>query len=142
MNYWIFKCNPHKYRIEERLKNPEKKITWLVTRYRDQINVGDIAFVWRTEKDRGIVGAMRITKKPFWRKELESELTYCIDLDNSMQVRVVAELISRGPFISQKQIKAIPELQDLSIFQGFKQATNHKITKEKGETLRGIWALN
>ena len=141
MNYWIFKCNPDKYRIDDRLKDPENKITWLVTRYRDKIKVDDIAFIWRTGNKRGIVGAIKIVEKPFWRKELDTELPYCIDLDNSLRMRVVADIFSRGPFLSQEYIQSVSKLQDLSIFRGFKQATNYKITENEGRLILDIMKI-
>ncbi len=48
MNYWIFKCNPDKYRIDDRLEDPEEIITWQITRYKENIAPGDLAFIWKT----------------------------------------------------------------------------------------------
>ena len=64
MNYWIFKCSPEKYDIDRRMKDPESRITWLVTRYKDEIENGDIAFLWQTGSDRGIIGAMAVDSSP------------------------------------------------------------------------------
>ena len=58
MSHWIFKANPEKYRIDERLKDVEPKISWRVTRYKDEIQKGDIAFIWRTGTNRGICAVM------------------------------------------------------------------------------------
>ena len=45
MSYWIFKCNPARFRIDERLADPEPKTSWLVTPYRDEIRSGDTASI-------------------------------------------------------------------------------------------------
>jgi len=35
MAFWIFKCNPEKYRLAERLADPNPTLTWTVSRYRE-----------------------------------------------------------------------------------------------------------
>ena len=59
MSYWIFKYNPEKYRLQERLADPNPTITWTITRYRDQISPGDTIFVWETGRNRGIRAVLR-----------------------------------------------------------------------------------
>ena len=39
MSYWIFKTNPDKYLLDERLRDAEPKISWKVTRYKDEIKM-------------------------------------------------------------------------------------------------------
>jgi hypothetical protein len=41
MNYWIFRSNPERFRIDDRLKDPEPRTSWLVMRYRDEIKPGE-----------------------------------------------------------------------------------------------------
>jgi hypothetical protein len=37
MAYWIFKCNPERYRITDRMADPNPNLTWTVSRHRDEI---------------------------------------------------------------------------------------------------------
>ena len=45
MAFWIFKYNPEKYHLAERLADPNPDITWTVSRYRNQIAPGDTIFI-------------------------------------------------------------------------------------------------
>lgn len=52
MAFWIFKYNPAVYRLAERLADPNPTITWLVSRFKEEINAGDTAFLWMTGRNR------------------------------------------------------------------------------------------
>ena len=54
MAFWIFKCNPDKYSLRQRLTDPNPVITWSVNQHTDEIKTGDIAFLWEIGEDRGI----------------------------------------------------------------------------------------
>ena len=41
MAFWIFKFNPDRYRLADRLADPTPTLTWTVSRFRDEINAGD-----------------------------------------------------------------------------------------------------
>jgi len=133
--YWLFKCNPEKYRIDERLKDPESTITWRVTRYKDEIEPGDIAFIWRTGRDRGICAVMQIDSAPQDMPELDHELQYCVDLDTGIKCRVVGTLIERVGCFSHNVLRWVPGLENMAVFHGFQQATNFQVTPEEGEKL-------
>ena len=135
MAYWIFKVNPEQYRIDERLADPEVRITWQVSKYRDQIRTGDTAFIWRTGRNRGLCAVMKIISDPIDMPEIKSEEPYCIVLDVSTKCRVFGELVERFPLIKAEDIKSIPGLQGLSVFHGFQQATNFPVTEEEGRIL-------
>jgi EVE domain len=61
MAYWIFKYNPEKYRLDDRLADPNPEITWTVSRHRREIAPGDTIFIWQTGRDRGI----RVSARPY-----------------------------------------------------------------------------
>ena len=72
MAFWIFKCNPEKYRLSERLADATPAISWRVTKYHDEIGPGDTVFIWETGPERGIRAFMRAltnarAKSPNWR---------------------------------------------------------------------------
>src|SRR5262245_54481687 len=45
MAFWIFKCDPKRYRLSDRLMDPNPEITWMVTRYKKEIAPGDTVFL-------------------------------------------------------------------------------------------------
>jgi hypothetical protein len=48
MAYWIFKCNAELYRLKDRLADPNPRISWAVSRHREEIGPEDTVFVWLT----------------------------------------------------------------------------------------------
>ena len=137
MSYWIFKTDPEQYRIDERLKDPDPETSWRTTRYMDEIRQGDIAFIWRTGNDRGICAVMRIDTLPEERTELETEQKYNAERDTKLIMRVEGAFTHRFDCISHKELKSIPELENLSIFskQVYQSGTNFKVTEEEGEVI-------
>ncbi|HKZ39739.1 MAG TPA: EVE domain-containing protein [Candidatus Hodarchaeales archaeon] len=135
MNYWIFKCNPEKYNIDKRLMDHEPTTTWRVTRYRDKIAVGDIAFIWRTGKDGGIRAVIRIDSEPQEMSELDHERKYCTDIDVGARIRVHGTIINRFECLSHIMLRDYPGLEDMSVFRGFKQATNFFVTQDEGKLI-------
>lgn len=136
MNYWIFKGNPDRYNIDARLRNPEARTTWNVTRYKTQIEPGDIAFIWRTGKPNGIVAVMEINSAPAEMDEISPDDAYWSDpRETTARWRVVGRFTHRGPMVPREKILTTPGLEDLSVFRGFQQATNLKVTPAEGRTL-------
>jgi predicted RNA-binding protein with PUA-like domain len=137
MSYWIFKTDPKQYRIDERLKDPDPETSWRVTRYKDEIRQGDIVFIWRTGNNRGICAVMRIDTLPEERTELESEQKYNTQRDTQLRMRVEGAFTHRFDCISHKELKAIPELENLSVLskQVYQSGTNFKVTEEEGDVI-------
>jgi len=138
MNYWIFKCNPKKYRLEDRLNDSERIITWRVTRYKSEIGPNDIAFIWKTGSDRGICAVMRVDSFPKELPELESEKQYCVDISTGLTCRVTGELIDIFNCVSHGKLRNYYKLTDLPVFQGFQQATNFRLSRKQGEKLMEV----
>ena len=138
MNYWIFKCNPEMYNLDARLSDPNPEITWLVTRYTNDIRPGDIAFLWQTGAERGIRAVMQIETSPQPMPELPSEQSYWITPETQVRCRVRGRLSHRGFSLSADQLKVVPALANLSVFHGFQQATNFPVSSEEGEALIAI----
>jgi len=73
-NYvWIFQANPSGFRINDLLRNRDKgskKITWAIRQrqFNNQINVGDMAYVWRSNgkvsDSGGIIAKGKILCRP------------------------------------------------------------------------------
>ena len=46
---WIFQGNPDQFDLDAYLGTSPTQLPWLVTRYAQQIEVGDRVFIWRTQ---------------------------------------------------------------------------------------------
>jgi hypothetical protein len=142
MNYWIFKCNPELYRIDDRLNDPNPVITWKVSRYRDEIKDGDTAFIWKTGDDRGIVGAMRLQSDPQLMAEIPSELPYAIGGHaGGKEMMVIGELVARKT-ITVSELQDVQGLAGLSALHPPYQGTNFPATHEEGQLLMELLGLN
>jgi len=132
--YWIFKCNPNKYDIDGRMANPDAETSWRVTRYENEMRVGDTVFIWRCGpiQQRGIVAIMNIESNPQQMEEIELERKYIKDNNVSTMCRVKGRFMGRFFNIPCTDLMKIPELSNLSVFHGFQQATNYRVTLNEG----------
>lgn len=135
MAFWIFKCNPEKYRVADRLTDPNPNLTWTVSRYRDQIGPGDTIFIWETGRDRGIRAVLRAESVPQDSPELESEQPYWAERDTEVQCRVIAMITHRDVNLPHTYLRSVRGLENLSVFHGFQQGTNFPVTPEEGAIL-------
>lgn len=142
MNYWIFKCNPELYRIDDRLNDPNPVITWKVSRYRNEIQDGDTTFIWKTGDDRGIVGAMRLQSDPQLMAEIPSELPYAIGgHEEGEQIMVIGELVARQT-IPASELQDAEGLAGLSALHPPYQGTNFRVTPQEGQLIMELLGLN
>jgi hypothetical protein len=142
MSYWIFKANPELYDIDSRLKDKTPETTWRVSRYKDEIKPGDIAFIWRCGKDRGICGYIKVTSYPNMMVEIRNELRYYIIkqphppvMESGPELMVDGVFQCRGPFIHHSVLRKTPGLGNLCVFHGFQAATNFKVTQAEGRII-------
>ena len=136
MNYWIFKCNPQRFRIDERLQDPNPRTNWRVTRHSDEIMPSDLAFIWRTGPDGGICAVMRVESRPEVMAEEKPDDEYWIDrLEAKPQLRVRGSFTHRFACLKRAVRKAVEGLEGLSVFHGWQQATNFPVTHEEGAIL-------
>jgi hypothetical protein len=135
MAFWIFKCNPEKYRLAERLADPNPTLTWTVSRHQEEIGPGDTVFLWETGPNRGIRAVMRVEQAPRLMAELESEQTYWAERDTREQWRMLGSLTHRNVNLSHTDLRGVPGLENLSVFHGFQQHTNFPVTPAEGAIL-------
>ncbi len=137
MAFWIFKCSPEKYRLRDRLADPNPTITWKVSRYQSEVRPGDLVFVWETGKKRGIRAVFRIDDPPCEASELASEQPYNVHPSVEVVWRTRGTLVDRNVDLPHTVLREIPELRNLSVLQKdvFQQATNFPVTDEEGITL-------
>lgn len=132
MNFWVFKCDRKKYRLDDRVNDSAQPITWRVTRYADEIKPGDVAFISQTCPDPGIRAAIEIQSNPTVRVELQSERKFWIN-PPILECRVEGVLTKRCDVISFKTLRNAG-LTNLSIYSR-ERATNFKLTQAEGRTI-------
>lgn len=136
MAYWIFKYNPKNYRLADRLADPNPVITWTVSRYREEIGPGDTIFLWGTGPKRGVRAVLRAESAPQDMPELDSEQPYWVEYDSEVRCRVLAVITDRDVQLSSRVLQSESGLKGLSVFHGFQQTTNFRVTPEEGRALR------
>jgi 5-methylcytosine-specific restriction enzyme B len=60
---WFFQANPKLYDIDGALAGLDH-IWWRVPQYASQLRVGDVALIWRSGADAGVVRVGRVTTEP------------------------------------------------------------------------------
>ena len=137
MAFWIFKCSPEKYRLRDRLADPNPTILWKVSRYQGEMRAGDTVFVWETGKERGIRAVFRIDEPPREATELPSEQPYNVRPSVGVVWRTQGTLVDRDVDLPHTVLREIPELRNLSVLRKdvFQQATNFSVTDEEGKVL-------
>ena len=78
---------------------------------------------------------MKIDSDPEDTEELETEQKYNVERDNEIMMRVEGTLTHRFNCISQRVLRNMRGLENLSVFSGFQQTTNFKVTDEEGKIL-------
>jgi hypothetical protein len=129
-----------RYRLDDRLADPNPVLTWTVSRYRDRIRPGDTAFLWGTGEGRGIRAVMRIDQAPRDMPELETEQPYWAERDPDVRTRVGGTLRHRAVGLSADDLRRVPGLEGLSVFRGFQQATNFAVSEQEGAILLALAA--
>jgi hypothetical protein len=148
MKSWIFQANPKSFDIDAFLADHPGTFTWLVTRYANDINVGDRVYLWRAAagdaEKAGVLAeaeviapvnsmiADRHTAK-FWREQVETW---------TEENRVWMRLVRRG---SAKEILRRDWLLEDPVLDSMlllKQAagTNFSLTEDEAQRLEQMWA--
>lgn len=137
MAYWIFKCDPKRYRLADRVADARPEITWLVTRYKNVIVPGDVVFLMETGPRRCIRAVMRVDTKPAEMGEMEAEQAHWADRDTETKCRVLGTITHRTE-MAVDDLTSVAGLENLSILRGFQQGTNFKVSDKEGEILMSL----
>jgi len=142
MSYWIFKCSPDDYRLDARLADPTPTISWRVTRYRDEITEGDMAFVWQTGPNRRFRALLHLDSDPQMIPEIKGEQKYNRVRDTETKFRVLATITQRQINLPHTLLRATPGLDGLSLFHGFQQGTNFRMTEKEARIVLKLHSKN
>jgi hypothetical protein len=78
---------------------------------------------------------MLIDSEPQEMAELDHEKKYCIDIDVGNRHRIIGTFIKRIDCLSHLILRDYPGLENMSVFHGFQQATNFRVTQEEGKII-------
>lgn len=129
---FIFQAIPKRYDLRARMK-VGIKVSWVASRYRDQMEKGDIVYFWLAgdPADRGLYGWGVISESPEYYEDrgYRVEVEYrCVFLDH------------RPPkYISAAEIRQDPVLKNHLIFR-MSIGTNFLLTDEEDQALQAIVA--
>jgi len=135
-NYWIFQANPQYYDLRGALRSLHR-LQWGIFRYKDKIVNDDIAFLWESGPDAGILAQVRIEDVPKYLPELEEEKPFMRNQEkfDGMKLQVPIKIQYVLPYqLSKVDLKLHPILKDMQILR-FAQGTNFPLTQAQGESL-------
>ena len=140
-NYWLFQANPRVWDLKNALTTWDvgEESTWTASRYRDQMEPGDLVALWSGGDDAAVLALAELTGKPYerprpaWRtgarKVEEQPLTeWCVPL------RLTRALQRPVP---KAVITGHPELADLGVLR-FAQATNYPMMEPQWQALMSL----
>jgi predicted RNA-binding protein with PUA-like domain len=109
---WFFQANPKSYDIDGALARLDH-IWWRVPQYLSQLRVGDVALIWRSGADAGVVGVGRVTTEPQVLSAPDpSEVPFelgDVSLWPATEVRV---RVRPTDLITKATVQALPALKD------------------------------
>lgn len=112
-------------------------MTWLVSRYKEQIHEGDQCFLWRAGAEAGIVGIATITTDPQPGEYLSEERRFIREegffAGPRVQVHLYIDQKLKAP-LERAKIKEDPRLSQLSILKNPK-GTNFLVTTSEAVAL-------
>ncbi len=142
MPTWIFQAKPDDYNLPNALRCGDPQV-WRVSRYREEIAVGDRVFLWEGGSGRAILAVARIESAPedqefpdqqfrFVVGETRAEKQRKFGRDAYAAICVERNLLPRR--ISADRLKTHPVLRRLSILK-MAQATNFKVPDDLAREL-------
>jgi hypothetical protein len=108
---WLFQANPKMYDIDAALAQLEE-IAWRVPQHTSEIQPGDVAVLWRSGQEAGIVGVGRVLEHPYMQADDQAEEPFVLapevaGVDTRVRIRVKST-----PLVSKDQIKSIEGLEN------------------------------
>jgi hypothetical protein len=151
MNAWIFQGNPDRFDIDGYLQNLGL-IYWSVTKFEDQINLGDSVFIWRAKGHKegisGIIAKAVVIEKPCPQNEVShperrSESLWVKPENDVSNIKagLALEDVRLTPdvgMLTLEQIISIPALAQLQILT-VRTGTNFKLSENQFQCINNLW---
>jgi len=136
---WIFQASPDSYDLEGATATlPE--LTWLVSRYANDIKTGDEVFLWLSGPKSGVRAHAKVLSDPAMLTANEAEAPYYLAAEKfageHLRVRVRVEKRLQNP-ITRNEMLANPLLSQVT-FLRMPTGTNFPLTPEQAVELRRL----
>jgi hypothetical protein len=139
----MFQANPKSYGVRAalaRIAEHDQRISWLTTRYRNEIRSGNCVYLWEAGPTGGIRAIGTVIAEPAIRTDDDWELQFARDRAR-LQVpdwRVVIRIdqILSQP-VTRRELEDHPILKTLDILN-FWQHTNFRVSPEQAEAVAGL----
>ncbi|GHG10590.1 hypothetical protein GCM10017783_23760 [Deinococcus piscis] len=138
-NHWIFQANPEFYPLAEHLSRMKvgDTDTWMVSRYRHEMKVGDQVALWQSGEDAGIYAFGELVSEPYLTNEVAAWQRKAGKVNGPVYlVRYRLTKILHRPLL-RMVLQQQKQLQQLSILK-FPQATNFRVAPEEWEALQRL----
>jgi|SRR5688572_4753190 len=150
MATWIFQANPDVFDIDGYLAVSTGDFRFLVTRYKNELAVGDTVYIWRSigkkgDSDRAGIVAEAIVLGPVEHVPDDPEsIPFWKDPTEAAQPadRVILRLVrlaNRKEVLRREWLKDDSILSHLSIFK-FTSGTNFPVDEKQAARLSQLWA--
>jgi hypothetical protein len=146
---WVFQANPARFALDEYLATKPAVISFLVTRYQREIEVGDQVFLWRAigggnPDAAGIVAEATVIEpaalrpddpgsRPFWENPTEA------DVPAERVVLKINRIAGHGEVVQRHWIKEDPLLGGMLILR-LANGTNYQTSTEEASRLNALWS--
>jgi predicted RNA-binding protein with PUA-like domain len=149
MQYWLMKCEPSAYSIDELARDItsswEGVRNYQVRNFMRTMKVGDKAFFYHSNANpSGIAGLMEIAKTaypdPFATQENHKYFDPKATAENPIWLSVDVRFVAKArEVISIQRLREIPELADLMILQRGSRLSITPISAAEFETILGLF---
>jgi 5-methylcytosine-specific restriction endonuclease McrA len=146
---WIFQGNPDKFDLDAYLGTSPTQLPWLVTRYAQQIAVGDRVFIWRTQGSAkavaGVIAEATVVAPAMPRPESADAASFWRDnSEQAVQVQPRALLrlnrvASTREVLRREWLAQDPVLSDLPNLK-MAAGTNYLVTPQQAARLYALWS--
>jgi hypothetical protein len=149
MRTWIFQGNPDEFDLDAYLATAPIQFPWLVTRYANEIDIGDRVYIWRTQGKHKVVAGVIAEAEvlapvallpesadgiPFWRTDAaEAREERSRTLLRLVRVATPREVIRREWCVEDPVLKTLPNLKMAA-------GTNYPLAREQVERLAALWS--
>jgi hypothetical protein len=136
MTAWIFQCNPNSYDLRGALRERPPN-EWLVNQYRSEIKSGDVAYLWETGIDSGILAVAKVSSAPAMLAQDPGDAKFNRGgkdfSGEKLRVRLEVEKVL-GRRLLKTDLVTNPILSNLPNIK-FANATNFKLTPKQASAL-------
>ena len=149
MQTWIFQGNPDKFDLDAYLGTSPTQLPWLVTRYAQQIEVGDRVFIWRTQGSAkavaGIIAEATVAAQAMPMPESADAASFWHDNAEPAAQVLSRALLRLNRVASTREVlrrewlahdPVLSGLPDLKMAAG----TNYLVTPQQAARLYALWS--